>query len=188
MATAKKRSKKPAARKRAPKKVTRKPIGRCTDVGNELKTRGTSAAAVQARAHGGVCLRKQSKVWRPVKTKSFIVPPRAAACRARLARAAKRRSAEKNGSDTVTFGVYTLDVWGNARDGYEVNDRSYTGSRVRLSADGTKADLLRALKEEGLVKKTARTSQMEVDDSNWPYAVYINAAKDSKPIFELTSE
>jgi hypothetical protein len=88
-------------------------------------------------------------------------------------------------SASVTFKVYTLDVWGNARDGYEVNDRSYTGSKVTLAESGTAGDILRALKDEGLVKKTARVAQMDIDDSNWPYAVYVNAAKTSKPVFEL---
>ena len=142
MATAKKRSKKPAARKRAPKKVTRKPIGRCTDVGNELKTRGTSAAAVKARAHGGVCLRKQSKSWRPVKTKTFIVPPRAAARRARLARAAKRRRAEKNGSKyavTTRTGLVSSThtsrelAYDRAREKYRKTGQLYNVVRVPSS-------------------------------------------------------
>lgn len=196
MATSKKASKKSAARKRVKKPVRRLPIGKCKDVGNELKHRGTSAADDEVRAHGGVCLVKRRNA-RKVTTRTFIVRPRAEARRARLARAAKRsaaRSASVNGrrsvrnSDSVTFKVYTLDVWGNAKDGYEVNDRSYTGSKVTLSSSGTKADLLRALKDEGLVKKTARVAQMEVDDSNWPYFVSVDAAKTSKPIFQLTSD
>lgn len=103
MATAKKASKKPAARKRVKKPVRRLPIGKCKDVGNELKHRGTSAADDEIRAHGGVCLVKRRQA-RKVKTKTFIVRPRADARRARLARAAKRkgaRSAEKNGADAA---------------------------------------------------------------------------------------
>ena len=102
-----------------------------------------------------------------------------------------RRRSSRSGSLVapaylITFKVYAFDAGGNARDGDEaINDRAYTGSKVTLASDGTAGDVLRALKDEGLVKKTARVAQVYIDDSKWPDTVYIDDAKTEMPIFQL---
>ena len=78
--------------------------------------------------------------------------------------------------------VFSLDVWGNANDGYEVNDRSGVGT-IQLPEEFTDAQLIRALKDAGIVRKTIRMSQVAIDgDDTW---ISIDDAKDGMPVFQL---
>ena len=81
-----------------------------------------------------------------------------------------------------TWRVFSLDVWGNARDGYEVNDRSGIG-KVRLPDDATNEQIVRALKDAGILRKTVRMSQIAIDGDDM--FISIDQAKDGKPVFQL---
>lgn len=48
--------------------------------------------------------------------------------------------------------IWSLDVWGNARDGYEVNDRSQSGGMLTV-ADPSDHDLIKGLKERDKLNK-----------------------------------
>jgi hypothetical protein len=77
--------------------------------------------------------------------------------------------------------VYSLDVWGNEEDGYEVNDRSKIGT-VALPPDYTDEYLLKTLKAEGLInysKKHLRHIEIEGDDFS------ISIDYKGRPMFQL---
>lgn len=89
MATAKKRSKKPAKRV-----VRRVPIGKCKNVGRDIKAKGNSDRARRRRAADGACL-VQRRVKNPVKATTRIVLSKAESDRRKRARTAKRRAAAR---------------------------------------------------------------------------------------------
>lgn len=47
-----------------------------------------------------------------------------------------------------------FDVWGNPLDGYQVNDARSAGT-IDIADNATDADIIRALKERGLLAETA---------------------------------
>lgn len=59
--------------------------------------------------------------------------------------------------------ILTLDVWGNARDGYDVNNVFSSGQFIELPADFSDADVLKALKAGGFAKPGIRASSVEID-------------------------
>lgn len=48
------------------------------------------------------------------------------------------------------YNVYSLDVWGNEEDGYEVNDRSFIGT-IELYNEFTDQDVIQALLEADIL-------------------------------------
>lgn len=81
--------------------------------------------------------------------------------------------------------IHQFDVWGNAKDGYEVNNQCRVGYIKTLGKNAadwpSKAAILRALKRLDLVKKTVRLSSIEWDD-NYSDAIGINE-KDGRPVY-----
>ena len=79
------------------------------------------------------------------------------------------------------WNVYSLDVWGNAEDGYEVNDRSKVGS---IDIDSTFSDnqLLKALVDAGIATmKKSDKNHIQIDgDDEW-----ISIDYRGKPVFQL---
>lgn len=91
----------------------------------------------------------------------------------------------KNPSVKAT--VWTYDVWGNARDGYEVNDRSKFGTYdVDPSVATDDKATIRFLKEIGLLKAgvQARSLEFDGDDKN----IYVNASRDGYPLCGIEIE
>jgi hypothetical protein len=79
------------------------------------------------------------------------------------------------------------DVWGNKKDGFEVNDVS------KYQISGTEKDfanelsILRLLKKAGFVKKTAKTASLAYDF--WSEnEVELTCKKTGKPLCLLTLE
>ena len=81
-----------------------------------------------------------------------------------------------------TWRVFSLDVWGNPRDGFEVNDRSGIGS-IQLNDDATDAQIVRALKDAGIMRKTVRMNQLRIDGDDM--LIFIDQARDARPVFQL---
>lgn len=85
----------------------------------------------------------------------------------------------------ATWSVWSYDVWGNKRDGYDVNDRSRI-SRIEGPADPTDAQVLRMAKDGGLLKRTVRLTSLDLEgDEGY---VTITARRDGFPIGELTRD
>lgn len=55
--------------------------------------------------------------------------------------------------DYYQYNVYSLDVWGNRKDGYEVNDRCKVGS-VMIPAECTDRQIIKALKVAGFLRSS----------------------------------
>lgn len=82
------------------------------------------------------------------------------------------------------YQLINLDVWGNARDGFEVNDRYATSTYVSIPEDSSDAEIVKILKDEGIIKKGIRTASVEID-GDFEYSLYINEKKTGRPGFEL---
>lgn len=68
------------------------------------------------------------------------------------------------------FQVYAYDVWGNARDGYDVNEEQDTGRvlEVRYRGEFIPDDaLINALRRDGWLASGVRRASVEIDDE-WP--------------------
>jgi hypothetical protein len=79
------------------------------------------------------------------------------------------------------YKVYSLDVWGNAREGFEVNDRSGAG-QVTVLLDDDKA-LIKALKKAGLLNPKAHFKSFDIDGDD--RTVMVDWNKTSEPLYQL---
>lgn len=70
-----------------------------------------------------------------------------------------------------TYTVYSLDVWGNAEDGYEVNDSFKVGT------------ILSALKSVGIIANHIKLFDIVIDGDD--FMITIDDAKDGRPVFTL---
>ena len=79
--------------------------------------------------------------------------------------------------------INTYDVWGNAEDGYDVNDVFKYGNYV-FNGDRTKdADILEYLNDV-FFAKSHKLSDIEINDNSYNI-LYINSAIDGQPICEI---
>ena len=75
----------------------------------------------------------------------------------------------------MRYRLYTYDLWGNARDGYDVNDVYRTGVVIELPDDASDYLINRRLGERGITW-----------DGEPGYVLYGNSSRDpSKPVAEL---
>lgn len=89
----------------------------------------------------------------------------------------------------ITWRVYSYDVWGNKRDGYEVNNVFRTSEYFDSPDDPTDAQLLKSMKDAGIVKKGIRTSSVEFEDNGGEgknLTIYISYK--GRPEFEIRRE
>ena len=79
----------------------------------------------------------------------------------------------------------TYDVWGNARDGYEVNAayRAGTFEDDKLDLNNDRS-IMEFLKRIGYLNKYAKLKSIEVEGDP-EFSIYINDAKDGYPLWEL---
>ena len=64
---------------------------------------------------------------------------------------------------TYTYSVHGLDVWGNKKDGYEVNDVYPSSGTITIPVDATNDEIIAALKKEGFIDRNIRASSIEID-------------------------
>jgi hypothetical protein len=79
--------------------------------------------------------------------------------------------------------VWTLDVWGNEIDGYDVNDRSRAGY-IELVESYTDHDILQALKDENFLKESVKFTDINIDGDDT--LIFIDSAENAYPLFQLT--
>lgn len=84
----------------------------------------------------------------------------------------------------VTLEWWNYDLWGNARDGWDVNDRSASGEMVTLYENDKDKDIFARMRKAGLIDKGKKTSTIEID-GEMPYALYFNSAS-GEPLGELS--
>lgn len=90
---------------------------------------------------------------------------------------------KRGGKTYLLFQVWTLDSWGNSKDGFEVNDRS-KATKVMLSPDSSDRTLLKKLKAAGLLNKFTHFESYTLD---WPdeSTCFIEWKKTGEPLFQL---
>ena len=82
------------------------------------------------------------------------------------------------------FRQYNYDVWGNPKDGYDVNDIFRTSFVYELDPNLPNNELIKVLKKEGCIKKRVWAKSIEVGgDETW-----ITFDYKGKPEFELRLE
>lgn len=85
--------------------------------------------------------------------------------------------------------VWEYDVWGNAEDGWEINDRSeltdylFSGRLLELK-DESDYTLLEALKKRGWLKSRTRIEDLKIDGDE--ISILINQAEDDYPLLGLS--
>jgi hypothetical protein len=89
-----------------------------------------------------------------------------------------------------TWELWTYDVWGNAKDGYEVNDRSCFDRSAELTLStvvhnlGTPQAFVSANPTDRQIKKLFGVNcRIETDGDD--IVIYVNRARDGYPIGEM---
>ncbi len=79
--------------------------------------------------------------------------------------------------------IADLDVWGNEKEGFEVNNVFRLDVYIELPEDFTKADIVKALKLVGYLKKHVQNRQVTMDgDENF---IYLEQTKNGCPVCYL---
>ena len=77
---------------------------------------------------------------------------------------------------------FGLDVLGNNKEGFEVNDRSHRGD-ILIPLDASDKDIIRALKKSGMLYNRMRTKSFRIDGDD--VVMYVNLRNTTEPLFEL---
>lgn len=89
-----------------------------------------------------------------------------------------------------TYQWIEYDVWGNKRDGYEVNQSFTTSVEVSLPDGASDRQILQALKHAGILKRGIHLKSVDIrdDGSTWGDAYHtipVYGARDGYPLGEL---
>lgn len=83
----------------------------------------------------------------------------------------------------MTYNVYTLDVWGNPDEGYDVNDRCKAGT-VELDEEATRREIVTALIEaDFLAGPVTSPARFEVDNDG--SIIHVDLAENGRPLLTL---
>lgn len=82
--------------------------------------------------------------------------------------------------------IVSLDVWGNRKDGYEINGARYTGSVIELPSEPSDAQVRLALVRAGCIKESSRLSSLEFEGDDVLIQVYRKS--DGYPIAQIRVE
>ena len=85
---------------------------------------------------------------------------------------------------STVYEVHGLDVWGNTRDGFDVNDVYPSRGTVALYDDSTDAEIVQALKREHFIDQRIRFKSVTID-GEIGYVLSISEARTGKPVYEL---
>jgi len=99
---------------------------------------------------------------------------------------ARKSHATKAGESVpvTRYQVINYDVIGNKRDGFEVNGAYYSNEYVEIPEGASRAEIIRILKDEGILKKAARKESIEIDGEEG-YSLYFKHKPTGRPEFEL---
>ena len=92
----------------------------------------------------------------------------------------------------TTWEVRTYDVWGNPKDGYEVNDtyRFKAGEvtircKVEVNNASTPQEFLSAYPSDSQIRRALSLRRFKIETDGDDLNIYVNRAKDSYPCGEL---
>lgn len=84
------------------------------------------------------------------------------------------------------YRLIDYDVWGNKSEGFWVNQAFFTNTYVDIPEDVSDADIIRILKNEGILKKSVRAASVEISGDDLD--IYVTHAPTGRPEFELRRE
>jgi hypothetical protein len=82
--------------------------------------------------------------------------------------------------------VNYFDVWGNSKDGFEVNNLAVVENEVYISDDSTNKEIVQFLKSIGYFKKTVRMNMLDIYNDG--ELIEFFQKKDGMPIGRLEVE
>ena len=85
----------------------------------------------------------------------------------------------------IKYKCYDYDVWGNRKDGFEVNNIFETCETYELNHNWNDRGILQSLKRQGCIKRNIRISDVEID-GEMEYTLYFSYR--GRPEFELRRE
>jgi len=85
---------------------------------------------------------------------------------------------------TVTLDVHPLDVWGNDRDGYAVNDVYPSRGSIEVPPDASHREIVTALKHGGFIDRNVHLKSVEVDGDP-EFGLDVGEARTGKPVYRL---
>ena len=85
-----------------------------------------------------------------------------------------------------TYKIYSLDVWGNNKEGYEVNDLCYSGLTIELPENFTDKQLIKAMKDVGFINTKCQFKSFNIEgEFETLYINYSTSKIHGRPIAEL---
>lgn len=75
-----------------------------------------------------------------------------------------------------------FDVWGNEKDGWEVNNQCLESKTLELPEDFNNADLLKELKAKGFIKKHCRLNMLNFEQLGFE-SIEISERRNGMPIY-----
>ncbi len=85
--------------------------------------------------------------------------------------------------------VHTLDVWGNKRDGWEVNAAYRAGKIIinKPNEDVDQDDIIYALKKDGYLRKNAKNNKYDFDwdCTGGAFITYTGQSAPGYPVFNI---
>jgi len=96
----------------------------------------------------------------------------------------------KNKVRTV-WEIWTYDVWGNAKDGYEVNDRSCVNReyemmiKIEICNQGTQREFKSVYPSNKQIREAFSLKKISLNLEGDDTTIYVNHATDGYPIGEM---
>ena len=72
------------------------------------------------------------------------------------------------------YEIYDYDVWGNPKDGYEVNDVYSTGIEIEIPDEATDEQIIKQLKNVGFLRKGLHARSFSIDGEP-EYSLYVES-------------
>lgn len=82
-----------------------------------------------------------------------------------------------------TWTLWGLDVWGNPKDGFAVNDRWKLAEDVYIAEDATNDDIIRFLKRAGYLRKHVQHRYISIDGDDT--LLFVDYTPTGEMLFQL---
>jgi hypothetical protein len=106
------------------------------------------------------------------------------ALRRRFGHARKKNVRKGYKGEMHEYEVHPLDVWGNKKEGFSVNDVYPSRGRISIPEDATNDEIIAALKKEGFINRNIRASSIGIDGEPG-YTLYVEYKPTAHPEYEL---
>lgn len=84
------------------------------------------------------------------------------------------------------YSVHFLDVWGNAEEGYDVNDAYPSQGTISLDDEEDNDEaIIDLLIQEGFINEISNRLLVDIDTTSYEYNIYVNY--DGKPELQLNA-